>query len=82
VSPGNRYEMGSRVPFSKDLQFRGQAPLPAKWKLFRSGKVVAESTGRTFEYTPTGPGIYRTEAWLTVAGEDMPWVLSNPLYLR
>jgi hypothetical protein len=82
VSPGHRYEMGSRIPFSKDLQFHGQAPLPAKWKIFRNGKVVSEPTGRTFEYAPSEPGIYRVEAWLTVAGEDMPWVLSNPLYLR
>jgi hypothetical protein len=82
VSPGHRDEMGSRVPFGKELQLRGRAPLPAKWKLIRDGKVVSESTGRSFEYAPTEPGIYRAEAWLNVAGEDMIWVLSNPLYVR
>jgi len=63
-------------------QLRGQSPLPAKWKLVRNGKVVSESTGRTLEFPVTEPGIYRAEAWLNVAGEDMIWVLSNPVYIR
>jgi PHP domain-containing protein len=82
VSARQRHEMGSRVAFEKGLQLRGQSPLPAKWRLVRNGKVVSESTGRTLEFPVTEPGIYRAEAWLNVAGEDMIWVLSNPVYIR
>lgn len=82
VTPSKRYEMGSRVPFAKELKLEGKAPLPAKWRVVRNGKVVAESKGRSLEYAVAEPGIYRAEAWLKVAGEEMIWVLSNPVYVR
>ncbi len=82
TTPGNRYEMGSRVPFAKDLHLQGQAPLPAKWKLVRNGKAFAESSGRKMDVAVSEPGIYRAEAWLNIAGEDVIWVLSNPVYIR
>jgi hypothetical protein len=82
VSPGHRYEMGSRVPFGKDLQLQARAPLPAKWKLVRNGKVISESDGRTFDFKAAEPGIYRVEAWLNIAGEETIWVLSNPVYMH
>jgi hypothetical protein len=81
-SSSRRYEMGSRLPFEKGLQVHAQAPLPVRWKLIQSGKVVAEATGRTLEAPLAGPGNYRVEAWLRVGGEDMIWILSNPLYVR
>ena len=28
------------------------------------------------------PGPYRLEAWLTVDGEDRPWIYANPVYLK
>jgi PHP domain len=82
VSATHRYEMGSRAPFAKDLRLQGRTPLPAKWKLIRNGKLLSESTGRRLDATLHEPGIYRVEAWLNVAGEDMIWVLSNPVYVR
>ncbi len=81
-SPSHRHEMGSRFPLEKGLKVRAQAPLPVKWKLIRNGKVASETAGRTLEVPVTEPGNYRAEAWLTVAGEDMIWVLSNPVYVR
>jgi hypothetical protein len=82
VAPGHRYEMGSRVPFSKELRLQGRAALPVKWKLLRNGKVISESTGPTLDVAVSEPGIYRSEAWLNVAGEETIWVLSNPVYIR
>jgi hypothetical protein len=81
-APGHHYEMGSRLPFEKDLHLQGRSPLPATWRLIRDGKVASESTGRTLDVAVTEPGIYRAEAWLNVAGEEMIWVLSNPIYIR
>lgn len=77
-----RCEMGSQVPLSPELKLTAQAPLPVSWRLLRQGEVVAESTGRTFEFRPTLPGNYRIEAWLDVAGEKQVWILSNPVYVK
>ena len=48
----------------------------------RNGTVVRQTNGRTLEAPVTEPGNYRVEAWLSIAGEDMIWVLSNPVYVR
>lgn len=76
-----RQEMGSRFPFVAGSKLRAQAPLPAKWKLIRNGKVVTEQEGADFETPLTEAGNYRIEAWLDVAGEPQIWILSNPLYV-
>jgi hypothetical protein len=81
-SPARRYEMGSRLSLVKDLRLLAQAPLSAQWKLLRNGKVVSETKGPTLEVPVAEPGLYRVEAWLKVAGEDMVWILSNPVYIR
>jgi hypothetical protein len=82
TSGDNRFEMGSRVAFAKSMTLRAQAPHLVLWKLLRSGKIVAESTGRNMEFAVAEPGNYRAEAWLTIAGERSIWILSNPIYFR
>jgi hypothetical protein len=82
VAGSRRYEMGSRLNYEKGLKIRGQVPLPGKWKLLRNGKVVAEAVGRSLDVAVPGPGNYRVEVWLEVAGEEMIWILTNPLYVR
>ncbi|MGE5193707.1 MAG: hypothetical protein ACM3U2_14525 [Deltaproteobacteria bacterium] len=82
LSGGDRHEMGSRLAFNKDLRLRARSPLVADWKLIRNGKVITQSTGPTLDAAVTGPGNYRVEAWLTVAGEKTIWILSNPIYVR
>ncbi len=82
VAGGARFEMGSRPRWQKGLVLRGQAPLPGHWKLFRNGKLAAEADGRTFNHAVARDGNCRVEVWLKVAGEDMVWILSNPVYVR
>jgi hypothetical protein len=82
VSATGRHEMGSRVPFTTGLKLQAQAPLPVGWKLLRDGKIATEATGRKLDYAVQEPGHYRVEAWTTVAGEKMIWVLSNPIHVR
>ena len=64
------------------MHLKAQAPLDAHWRLIRSGKLLIESDGPTFENKVTEPGIYRIEAWLDVAGEKRIWILSNPIYVK
>jgi hypothetical protein len=73
--------MGSRLKRTDDLQLKGQAPLAARWKLYRNGKLLSETDGRAFDARVDEPGNYRVELWLPLAGEDRVWILSNPLYV-
>jgi hypothetical protein len=82
VAGPRRYEMGSRLTYEKDLKIHGRAPLAGQWKVLRNGAVVAEARGRELDISVPGPGNYRAEVRLDIAGEDMIWVLTNPLYIR
>ena len=81
MTGSQRYEMGSQLALSKDLNLQGQAPLPVHWRMLHNGKIVEETTGRTIRFPVTNPGNYRAEAWLDIDGERMLWILSNPLYI-
>jgi len=64
-----RFEMGSQLEFAKNLVLNAQAPLPVHWRLLNNGKVIEESSGRTFGFSVPQSGNYRVEAWLDIAGE-------------
>ena len=81
VTGSQRYEMGSQLALSKDLNLQGQAPLPVYWRLLHNGKIVEETAGRTIRFPVTKPGNYRVEAWLDIDGERMLWILANPFYI-
>jgi hypothetical protein len=80
-SAGRRFEMGSRLPWKEGIVLTGRAPLSGRWKLFRNGKAIATSTGRESRFDASEPGNYRVEVWLNIAGEEIVWILSNPVYL-
>jgi len=77
-------DMGDQIPLTGLLvgatKIQASLPIPAKLKLIRNGVVVAQDTGAKFEYSPKEPGAYRLEAWLTVDGEERPWIFSNAIY--
>ena len=56
-------------------------PLPAKLRLIHKGTVISETVGTNLNFEVKQAGPYRVEAWLTVGGEDRPWIYSNPVYL-
>jgi hypothetical protein len=82
VANGKRVEMGGQIALMDSLTFRGEAPHEGHWKLVRNGEVVAEIEGDLFDYHIPEAGIYRVEVWLDVAGEQKPWILSNPIYVQ
>jgi acetyl esterase/lipase len=79
------FEMGDHVPLTGlavgGTSMRATLPIPAKVKLLRDGVVVAEEDTAKFSYAPKEPGVYRLEAWLTVDGEERPWIFTNPIYI-
>jgi len=89
-SGGLQATMGDQIVLAPDLKLLAETPLPCLFTLFRNGKKVAESEGKTFEYAVTAPGKYRIQAFLSVPGEmcvtgesfhkDMaPWIIANPI---
>ena len=64
-----------------NTMLQARLPIPAKLKLFRNDAVVAEVTDSKLNFAVKQDGAYRLEAWLTIDGEDHPWIYSNPLYI-
>ena len=74
--------VGSEMPWSPNVRLQAEAPLAGRFKLVRNGEIVADQTGHEFDFEPDVPGVYRIEVWLNIAGEDRPWILTNPIYVR
>ena len=74
------WRMGDTVPPAPDLLLRagGRLPRGARIELYRDGQRIADGRG-TLEFPASVPGTYRIE--VGVAGWDIPWVLSNPIYV-
>jgi hypothetical protein len=76
------WPMGSETPADAELRLRAEAPLPGRFKLVRSGVPVLDREGVEIDFPVAEPGVYRLEVWLNIAGEDRPWILTNPIYVR
>lgn len=76
------YDMGDHVPMLPNTRLVARLPLAAHLKFIHGGAVVSESNGSEFTFTPTEGGSYRLEAWLTVDGEERPWIYANPIFLE
>ena len=75
------FEMGDETT-RHDLSLRADTPIPADLHLLRDGEEIARESGTRLERTADKPGVYRVEAWVTVADETRPWIYSNPIYVR
>jgi len=76
-------EMGDEVKRATGLKLSARLPVPAHVRLLCHGKEVSAAEGKAeFEFAATDPGVYRLEAWLTLDGEERPWVFTNPIYVR
>ena len=73
--------MGDEIKFAEGMQLQFIAPVAGLVKLFRNGKLLQSTTAREFSYSPTKPGTYRVEVWLTLDGELRPWIYANPIRL-
>ena len=76
-----RWQMGDTVAPAPGLRLRagGRLPRGARVDLYRDGERIAAAAGG-IDVAARGPGAYRVEAY--VAGWDVPWILSNPIYVH
>ena len=76
------YEMGDHIPQTGSAKLIAALPVPAHWKIIHNGKLIAEGTGDQINQEVKQLGTYRLEAWLTVDGEQRPWIFANPVFVR
>jgi acetyl esterase/lipase len=74
------YTMGDPAMMFGKTRLMAMLPLPAKLRLIHKGAVISETVGTNLNFEIKESGPYRLEAWLTVDGEDRPWIYSNPVY--
>ena len=79
--------MGSEVRglLPVNLRVRAAYRFPKEVRLLRDGVVVASTARNVISYKATMPGTYRVEVLLrgrTPLGSRVPWILSNPIFLR
>lgn len=77
--------MGDEVALNSSARLQVQSALLARIVLLKNGEVIDQKSGRTTEFSPSGPGVYWVELYLDslpapVTGQ--PWIISNPIYVR
>jgi hypothetical protein len=73
--------VGDRVAWQTGLSLRCRLPLDVDFRLVRNSETFYE--GHSSEYTARDipAGTYRMEAFVQLAGQRWPWVLTNPIYV-
>ena len=82
IASDARGVMGDEVKLAPGGRLEARYPVACHIRLLQGGRCVAESRGDRFDRAVTEAGVYRVEGWLTIDGEERPWIYSNPIYVR
>jgi len=79
--------MGSSAELTSPIKIYIKAPFRFKKEihLVRDGKSILRSQEEAISYSAREPGIYRVEIYLkeqTPLRKDIPWIVSNPVFLE
>lgn len=81
----NRYQAGDQ-PDELLMNFRVVSPPGSRVVGFKNGAIVGQGVVvEQFSFEPDGPGVYRVEVYRDDLGppfDKMPWIISNPIYVR
>jgi hypothetical protein len=73
---------GDEIALAADTRLRVRAPAPARIVILKDGAVWVDESGvATKEVAVTERGVYRAEIYLPQLG-NLPWIISNPIYVR
>jgi len=75
--------MGDSVQIKNAKSLHAVTPLPGQYRLIHNGKTVkiSDIDGYEFNWTePVEKGAYRIEVHVSINGEYVPWIYSNPVY--
>ena len=76
--------MGDSIKVSKVKSINALTPLPGQFRLIHNGKTIKTSEIDSYEFAFNGPlekGAYRVEVHVKLAGNYVPWIYSNPVYI-
>src|SRR5262245_17294215 len=73
---------GDQVGNGAGITLKAAFPVRCLVKVIHDGQVLNVTEGDSVRLPASGPGVYRVEGWLTVDGEQRPWIYSNPIYVR
>ncbi len=77
---------GDEITLQNGVNLRAAAPQIARFVIFKNGEKIFESGENTeVVFQAKEAGEYRTEIYLDALGspfDKMPWIISNPVYVR
>jgi hypothetical protein len=74
--------VGDQIAFQPGLTLRCALPAEADMRIIQNGKPIHEVKADACALPIPAAGVYRMEAFVTLAGERWPWVISNPIYIK
>lgn len=74
--------MGDEVTLTPGLRLNARLPVACRIRLIHNGRSIDERHSDRLDFPVETPGVYRLEAWLTLDGEERPWIYANPIYVR
>lgn len=77
---------GDEIGLQNGVKLRAAAPQIARFVIFKNGEKIFESGANTeVVFDAKESGAYRTEVYLDALGspfDEMPWIISNPVYVK
>jgi len=75
--------MGDEISLQEAPQLKAVSPYPVQYELIKDGTLLIKTESKySFDYTPTLPGNYRITARIPFNGEWVPWIYTNPIYIK
>ncbi|KAA3658561.1 MAG: hypothetical protein DWQ10_10950 [Calditrichaeota bacterium] len=76
--------LGDEIALKNASILSAVSPLPGRYRLLRNGALIDEQAGG-YAYKFTGvdkAGVYRIEVAIELDGNWVPWIYTNPIYVR
>lgn len=77
---------GDEIPLRAESTLKVTFPITARMVLYKDGKVLLDENGVLEKEVKIGErGVYRVEVYQPSLGKpfsEMPWIISNPIYVR
>jgi hypothetical protein len=74
--------LGDEFILKEEACLTAAFPTTAKIRIIKDGTVIREEIVRELTVSIRDPGVYRIEAYLRVLGKYLPWIFSNPIYVK
>jgi hypothetical protein len=78
--------MGDEIALTENTNLKIAAPQTARFVIFKNGeKIHEEASAAQINFPIKEKGTYRTEVYLDALGspfDKMPWIISNPIYVK